>query len=114
MHRRFHTRQGHAGVYNTHKVLVVVAPILHLLRAMADSMPPSPLLATDALPAVPSHQGGLGSGQHGTGSTYFSIPFERFAKDEFSGWTTGFTLLGESFAPCATHFVSHVCIVRVA
>ncbi|KAF8592473.1 hypothetical protein K439DRAFT_1323528 [Ramaria rubella] len=29
----------------------------------------------------------------GNGIGYFSIPFERFAKDEFSGWTSGFTLL---------------------
>ncbi|KAF8520071.1 hypothetical protein JB92DRAFT_2896136 [Gautieria morchelliformis] len=62
---------------------------------MADSSPPSPLLTTDSLPSAPGQQ--MSPSHNSTGNTagmgYFSIPFERFAKDEFSGWTSGFTLL---------------------
>lgn len=32
----------------------------------------------------------------GAGMGYFSIPFERFAKDEASDGTSAFTLLGQS------------------
>ena len=38
-----------------------------------------------------------GSGSNnGVGNGYFSIPFERFVKDELSDFASGFTLLGSS------------------
>lgn len=49
----------------------------------------SPLPRTDSTGSTPN--GGLNS--HGAG--YFSIPFERFVKDELSDFASGFTLLGE-------------------
>ncbi|KIJ56583.1 hypothetical protein M422DRAFT_22738 [Sphaerobolus stellatus SS14] len=53
---------------------------------MAESSPPSPLIRSPSSLPSSSSSGQLSGG-------YFSIPFERFAKDELSGWTTGFTLL---------------------
>ena len=66
---------------------------------MSDSTPPSPLFTTNSLPPAPgqhsSNQSANSRNNNTGGMNYFSVPFERFAKDEFSGWTTGFTLLGE-------------------
>ncbi|TCD66833.1 hypothetical protein EIP91_000911 [Steccherinum ochraceum] len=47
------------------------------------SQPPSPDLRPST-PGTPGNMSGLG---------YFSVPFERFVKDEISDWASGFTLM---------------------
>lgn len=50
------------------------------------SRPPSP---TDSRPQTP---GLFSSSSNGMG--FFSVPFERFVRDDASEWTSAFTLLG--------------------
>lgn len=53
-----------------------------------DSRPPSPILR-------PGAPGSLSNTNLGMG--FFSVPFERFVRDDVSDWTSAFTLLGECY-----------------